>query len=101
MKGVNNMDEYGVIPDGFEDRVAGRLSDQSRPTWVAVRVCEGLKTVPDSVNLAKVLAESVNNVAQHERTAQAMKLGKLALSASKPGGSSHTALDEFVKKLSN
>ncbi|KAF3455710.1 hypothetical protein FNV43_RR00352 [Rhamnella rubrinervis] len=98
MKGVNNMDEYGVIPDGFEDRVAG---EAYRPTWVAVRVCEGLKTVPDSVNLAKVLAESVNNVAQHERTAQAMKLGKLALSASKPGGSSHTALDEFVKKLSN
>ncbi|KAH7521348.1 hypothetical protein FEM48_Zijuj07G0023500 [Ziziphus jujuba var. spinosa] len=62
-------------------------------------VCEGLKTVPDSVNLARVLVGSMS-VTSDEKRSKAMELGKLALNAAKHGGSSDIALDDLVKKLS-
>ncbi|POO03544.1 UDP-glucuronosyl/UDP-glucosyltransferase [Trema orientale] len=65
---------------------------------VAVRVCEGLRTVPDPDELAKVLAESVCRT-WPERD-RAVELGKVALKSIGPGGSSHIALDALVKDLS-
>ncbi|XP_062103881.1 flavonol 7-O-rhamnosyltransferase-like [Humulus lupulus] len=150
MRGVQVASNQGVVPLGFEDRVAGRglvirgwapqvailghravgsylshcgwnsaleglLAGTLLLAWpmqadhfenakllvdklgVAIRVCEGLDTVPDSVNLAKVLAESISST-RHER-AQAMELRKVALDATKPCGSSYVALDELVNDL--
>lgn len=160
MKGANEgSDSNGradrqrsVIPDGFENRVAGRglvikgwapqqailqhravgsylthcgwnsaveglLAGVLLLAWpmqadhfdnvkllvdqlgVAVRVCEGLETVPDSDRLAEVLADSVS-AGSEEKRSKAMELGKQALNAAKHGGSSDIALDDFVKKLS-
>lgn len=64
----------------------------------AVKVYEGLETVPDSTKLARVLAESVGQT-QVERD-RALELGKVALKSIRKGGSSHMALDALVKELS-
>ncbi|GMN54321.1 hypothetical protein TIFTF001_023459 [Ficus carica] len=64
---------------------------------VSVRVCEGLETVPNAVELARILTESVGST-RPER-ARAMELRRVALDSTKPSGSSHRALDELVKDL--
>ncbi|XXG63171.1 hypothetical protein AAC387_Pa05g1416 [Persea americana] len=144
-------EEYGVVPDGFEERTAGRGlvirgwapqaailghpavaaflthcgwnsvleglaagvtllawpmgADQFvnarllvEDTGVAVRVCEGLGTVPDSAELARAVAESLSG-SRPERV-RAMEMKKVALDAVKEGGSSYSDLDGLVKELS-
>ncbi|KAF7124318.1 hypothetical protein RHSIM_Rhsim12G0070100 [Rhododendron simsii] len=143
-------DGYGVIPDGFEDRVSERgmvvkgwapqvsiLSHRavggflSHCGWnsllegvvagvmilawpmeadqfvdarllvedmgAAVRVCEGADSVPDSVELARTIAESMS-----ENTAQKVKAKELndkAIEAVKVGGSSWKELEALVREL--
>ncbi|GMJ08486.1 hypothetical protein like AT1G06000 [Hibiscus trionum] len=65
---------------------------------VAIRVCEGLNTVPDATKLARILSHSVS-VDQPER-ARAMKLKQTALAAIQKGGSSDKALDCLVQQIS-
>ncbi|GAV64534.1 UDPGT domain-containing protein [Cephalotus follicularis] len=65
---------------------------------VAIRVCEGAKTVPNSHKLAIALAESVSDNGVDERE-RAMGLRGAALEAIKEGGSSVKALDGLVKRL--
>lgn len=144
--------EYGKIPFGFEDRVAGRglvlrgwapqvailshravgaflthcgansvlesvvagvpmlawpmSADQfSNATLlvnelkVATRVCEGAETVPNSDELARLIAESVREAKRVERE-RAMELGKAAVDAMKEGGSSYKALEGLVDHFS-
>ncbi|KAM7465326.1 hypothetical protein LguiB_012888 [Lonicera macranthoides] len=64
---------------------------------VAIRVCEGLGTVPDSEKMARVLAESLNGI-QPQRV-RAMELNSMALEAIEEGGSSYKALDGLVKEV--
>ncbi|KAK3006333.1 hypothetical protein RJ639_016317 [Escallonia herrerae] len=64
----------------------------------AIRVCDGMSSVPDSVKLAHALADSVSGNASEK--AEALKLRERALNATKEGGSSALALDELVKELS-
>ncbi|KAF7123423.1 hypothetical protein RHSIM_Rhsim12G0070600 [Rhododendron simsii] len=141
---------YGVIPDGFEDRVSGRgmvvkgwapqvliLSHRAvggflshcgwnsllegvaagvmilawpmeadqfvnarllvEDTGAAVRVCEGADSVPDSVELAQTIAESMSG-----NTAQKVKAKHLrdkAIEAVKVGGSSWKELEALVREL--
>ncbi|KAE8658410.1 UDP-Glycosyltransferase superfamily protein [Hibiscus syriacus] len=66
---------------------------------VAVRVCEGLETVPDATKLARTLSDSLA-MNKPERV-RAMKLRKTALDAIGEGGSSYKALDDFVERLSS
>ncbi|XP_058193563.1 UDP-glycosyltransferase 89A2-like [Rhododendron vialii] len=141
---------YGVIPDGFEDRVSGRgmvvkgwapqvsiLSHRAmggflshcgwnsllegvvagvmilawpmeadqfvnarllvEDTGAAVRVCEGVDSIPDSVELARKIAESMSG-----NTAQKVKAKELrdkAIEAVKVGGSSWKELEALVGEL--
>lgn len=64
---------------------------------VAIRVREGLGTIPDSMKMARVLAESVGT--RPERV-QAIEMKSMAPEAIKEGGSSYNALDEIVNELS-
>nr|GEX03136.1 UDP-glycosyltransferase 89A2-like [Tanacetum cinerariifolium] len=64
---------------------------------VAVRVCEGNDTVPDSVVLARKIAESMSEDKGDKLKAKQLK----ALEAAKEGGSSSMELDRLVKELSN
>ncbi|KAE8658408.1 UDP-Glycosyltransferase superfamily protein [Hibiscus syriacus] len=66
---------------------------------VAVRVCEGLETVPDATKLARALSDSLD-MNKPERV-RAMKLRKTALNSIGEGGSSYRALDDFVEQLSS
>lgn len=67
---------------------------------VAVRVCEGAETVPESDKLAQLVAKAMSNEKRVE-TARIMELlKKAALSAIKEGGSSYSDLDELVSRLS-
>ncbi|OMO94768.1 UDP-glucoronosyl/UDP-glucosyl transferase family protein [Corchorus olitorius] len=65
----------------------------------AIKVCEGVGTVPNATKLARILADSVNT-ARPERI-QAMKLRQYAVDAVREGGSSNKALDMLVEKLSS
>ncbi|XP_074370829.1 UDP-glycosyltransferase 89B2-like [Apium graveolens] len=143
--------EYGMIPNGFEDRVAGRglvvkgwapqVTILSHPvvgaflthcgwnsvlesiaagvpmlTWpmgadqfanadlldqleVGCRVCEGEKTVPDSEELARVVASSVSDE-KGGPIARAKVLSKAAADSIGKDGSSYRALDSLVNLLS-
>ncbi|KAE8658407.1 UDP-glycosyltransferase 89B1 [Hibiscus syriacus] len=64
----------------------------------AIRVCKGLRTVPDATELARILVESTT-VKQPQR-ARAMELQKTALTAIREGGSSYQALDELMERFS-
>ena len=64
---------------------------------VSVRIYEGLETVPNAIELARILAASVDST-RPER-ARAMELRRVALDSTKPRGSSYMALDELVKDL--
>ncbi|XVF84401.1 hypothetical protein PTKIN_Ptkin17bG0034100 [Pterospermum kingtungense] len=61
----------------------------------AIKVCEGLETVPNATKLAQILADSVKT-ARPERI-QAMKLQQAAFNAVKEGGSSTKSLDLLVE----
>lgn len=65
---------------------------------IAVRVCEGAKTVLGSDNLARFVREN-RSEEWRERKARAMALSKAALDAVSEGGSSFNNLDEFVRDL--
>ncbi|KAB2633717.1 UDP-glycosyltransferase 89B1 [Pyrus ussuriensis x Pyrus communis] len=64
---------------------------------VGVRVCEGASTVPDSDELARVLAESVSG--DWAERARAAGLREAARQAIKEGGSSVNELDRLVCQL--
>ncbi|KAF9623596.1 hypothetical protein IFM89_003386 [Coptis chinensis] len=144
--------KYGMIPDGFEDRVAGRglvykgwapqalilkhravgaflthcgwnsvleslIAGVSMLTWpmnadqfmnatllvdqvgVAVRVCEGEKTIPNATDLAKFLAKSVCDNGFEKERVRAKELSKAALAAVKEGGSSFKDLNSLVEDI--
>ncbi|XP_050225286.1 UDP-glycosyltransferase 89B2-like [Mercurialis annua] len=147
---VRQQGDHGVLPEGFEDRVAGRgsiirgwapqvaiLRHQSvgaflthcgwnsvleaisagvpMLTWpmgadqftnaqllvdelkVGIRVGESTRKIPESNELAKILAKSVEaNVPERVRV---KKLQEAAMSAIKKGGSSDVHLDSLVERL--
>ncbi|KAF5933867.1 hypothetical protein HYC85_030038 [Camellia sinensis] len=64
---------------------------------VATRVCEGAQTVPNSDELARVVAESVSN--QETGNERVGKLRRAALDAIK-GGSSSKDLDKLAMHVS-
>ncbi|MCL7035610.1 hypothetical protein MKW94_026108 [Papaver nudicaule] len=72
------------------------LVDQAK---VAIRACEGLDTVPNSVELSRILSDAVSENGLELRV-RAMKLCKASLAAVDEGGSSFTNLNSFVKDLS-
>ncbi|KAG6627278.1 flavonol 3-O-glucosyltransferase UGT89B1-like [Carya illinoinensis] len=65
---------------------------------VAIRGCEGTQTIPESAELARLLAISVEE-GRPERV-KAQQLSSAALRAVK-GGSSDTNLDEFIQQLAD
>ncbi|XP_058112455.1 UDP-glycosyltransferase 89B2-like [Magnolia sinica] len=142
--------EYGVVPAGFEGRVAGRglvirgwapqvailghrsigsslthcgwnsvleaiVAGVPMLAWamgadqffnagmvvdqlgIAVRVCEGADSVPDSDELARAMTESVSW--SWPQRARAKELSRAAVGAVREGGSSRKVLDEFVTEL--
>ncbi|KAM0010401.1 putative UDP-glucuronosyl/UDP-glucosyltransferase [Helianthus debilis subsp. tardiflorus] len=66
---------------------------------VAVRVCEGPNTVPDSAQLAHTIAESMSGEKVEKLKAKEMK--NKAIEAVKEGGSSSLDLERLVKELSS
>ncbi|KAK1576471.1 hypothetical protein Q3G72_014182 [Acer saccharum] len=152
-KGVESESgDQSVVPNGFEDRVAGRglvikgwvpqsmilkhravgsylchlgwgslfdglMGGVLLLTWpmqcdqfmnkqlivdelgAAIPVCEGLGTIPDSVKLAQILADSLQ-LNRPERI-QWMKIRDKALNAAQQGGSSYKALDDLATQISN
>lgn len=141
---------YGVIPNGFEDRMAGRgkvirgwapqlLILKHRAvgsfmthcgwnsvleglnagvvmlTWpmgadqfsnatllvdqlkVSISVCEGCGTVPDSIELGRLVFDSMSE--NRIERVRAMELSKASTHAVKEGGSSFKDLDRLVKDL--
>ncbi|KAM0010402.1 putative UDP-glucuronosyl/UDP-glucosyltransferase [Helianthus debilis subsp. tardiflorus] len=66
---------------------------------VAVRVCEGPNTVPDSARLARTIAESMSGDKVEKLKAKEMK--NKAIEAVKEGGSSSLDLERLVKELSS
>ncbi|KAI3891837.1 hypothetical protein MKW92_018232 [Papaver armeniacum] len=69
---------------------------------LAEKVCEGADTVPNSTELAKVIAKSViqgEEGKSRPQTIRAMEMGKMGLEAVKEGGSSFKNLDELVSNL--
>lgn len=71
------------------------LVDQAK---VAIRVCEGVDTVPDPDELSRILSDSVSENGLEVRV-RAVELCKASLAAVKEGGSSFMDLDGFVKGL--
>ncbi|XVE54640.1 hypothetical protein DITRI_Ditri03aG0098400 [Diplodiscus trichospermus] len=65
---------------------------------VATKACEGAQTVPNSDELARVLAESVSNKNRVD-TERVKELRKSALEAITEGGSSAKDMKELVKHL--
>ncbi|KAE8722582.1 UDP-Glycosyltransferase superfamily protein [Hibiscus syriacus] len=76
-------------------QITSLLADE---VGAAIRVCKGLRTVPDATELARILVKSTT-VKQTQRV-RAMELQKTALAAIKEGGSSYQALDELVEQFS-
>ncbi|KAI3871181.1 hypothetical protein MKW98_015081 [Papaver atlanticum] len=70
---------------------------------LAVKICEGADTVPNSTELARVIAESVPQGDQEGKSRpqmiRAMEMGKMGLEAVKGGGRSFKNLDELVLEL--
>ncbi|KAL3374802.1 hypothetical protein AABB24_006345 [Solanum stoloniferum] len=66
---------------------------------VAIRACEGAQTVPNSDELAKLLAEAVQGNNVEERRLRASELRKVAINGIKEGGNSFKDLAAFVKHL--
>ncbi|GLT50220.1 hypothetical protein SLA2020_237210 [Shorea laevis] len=146
-KGLDDEGRYGVVPEGFEYRVAkrgliikgwvpqvmilnhravgaflthcgwnstleGLVAGVNMLTWpmgadqfvnssllvdelkVAERVCQGAETVPNSEELAQLVAESVSEEGGRRKRVAALR--EAALAAIKEGGSSVKNLDELV-----
>ncbi|KAJ6357025.1 hypothetical protein OIU78_005006 [Salix suchowensis] len=99
-------DGYGAVPDGFDERMAGRGSaDQFidarlvvEELGVGVAACEGAAAVPDSEELAKVIGESMSEEGTGVRM-KAKELKRKALEAVKEGGRSLNDLNGLVKEL--
>lgn len=66
---------------------------------VAIRACEGAQTIPNSDELAKLLAEAVQGNNVDERRARASELRKVAMNGIKEGGNSFKNLEALVKHL--
>ncbi|XP_031278980.1 UDP-glycosyltransferase 89A2-like [Pistacia vera] len=64
---------------------------------VAVRVCEGAESVPDSAELGRIISESFSECAEMKIKAKESK--EKALAAVKSGGSSNRELDKLVQEL--
>ncbi|KAE8707328.1 defensin-like protein [Hibiscus syriacus] len=124
VKSDKQEDGFGIVPDGFEERVAGRglvirewvqqssilshdaVADQFvnarllvEGLWVAVRVCEGADSVPNSDELSRVIGESMSGVSGLEGTAR-KELNLQALKAITTEGSSVRDLVKLVTELS-
>ncbi|CAA7048475.1 unnamed protein product [Microthlaspi erraticum] len=67
---------------------------------VAVRVCEGGKTVPDPNEFGRVIAETMGEVGREVRD-RAKEMGREARAATEAGGSSSVDLQRLVKELSS
>ncbi|GAV82221.1 UDPGT domain-containing protein [Cephalotus follicularis] len=146
-------DGYGVVPDGFEERVAGRgfvirgwaqqvkilghsavggflshcgwnslmegiVAGVMIMAWpmeadqfvnakllvedmgVAVRICEGADSVPDSDKLGRVIREALSEGGVQVRE-KAKELRDEALAAVRAGGSSKIDLDRLVNEFVN
>ncbi|OVA15427.1 UDP-glucuronosyl/UDP-glucosyltransferase [Macleaya cordata] len=73
------------------------LVDQMK---VAVRVCEGYGTVPNSAELGRAMAESVSEDRSEDPVrVRATEMRKIACDAVKEGGSSFKDLDSLVRDL--
>ncbi|KAK1553311.1 hypothetical protein Q3G72_032588 [Acer saccharum] len=87
----------------MEALALGLEKSQVRFLWVvktAVRVCEGADSVPDSNELGKVIAQSLNGCV--ETKVKAKELRDKALAGVKShGGSSVADLDRLVQDLNN
>lgn len=66
---------------------------------LAIRLCEGEHTVPDSNELARIISESLNGDIPQMENVKLMK--QKALEAVQHGGSSSIDLSELVKELSH
>ncbi|KAJ0038283.1 hypothetical protein Pint_23434 [Pistacia integerrima] len=66
---------------------------------VAVRVCEGADSVPDSIELGRVISQAMNQCG--EVRVRAKELKEKALAAVKSGGSSAKDLERLVQELKN
>lgn len=66
---------------------------------VAIRACEGAKTIPNSEELGKLLAEAVEGNNVEERRARAAELRRVANNDIKEGGNSFKDLAAFVEHL--
>ncbi|XVF29369.1 hypothetical protein REPUB_Repub15cG0115200 [Reevesia pubescens] len=66
---------------------------------VAIRVCNGLRSIPDPIELARIFVDSAS-MKLPERV-RAIELQKTALNAFTKGGSSYQALDKLVEELSS
>ncbi|XP_031273317.1 UDP-glycosyltransferase 89A2-like [Pistacia vera] len=66
---------------------------------VAVRVCEGADSVPDSIELGRVISQAMNQCG--EVKVRAKELKEKALAAVKSGGSSAKDLERLVQELKN
>ncbi|RWR84980.1 UDP-glycosyltransferase 89B2 [Cinnamomum micranthum f. kanehirae] len=62
-----------------------------------VRVCEGAQAIPDSDELARVLAESLKS--SQAKWVRAKELSRMAMGAVEEGGSSFRDIDALVKEL--
>ncbi|MCE3052302.1 hypothetical protein HAX54_052164 [Datura stramonium] len=66
---------------------------------VAIRACEGAQTIPNSYELAKLLAEAMQGNNVEEWRARASALRKVAINGIKEGGNSFKNLEALVKHL--
>ncbi|XVF84402.1 hypothetical protein PTKIN_Ptkin17bG0034200 [Pterospermum kingtungense] len=64
---------------------------------VAIRVCKGLRSIPDANELARIFVDSTS-MTLPERV-RALELKKTALKAITKGGSSYQAIDKLVEEL--
>lgn len=67
---------------------------------IAVRVCEGGKTVPNPHELSRIIAETMGEGGSEAR-ARANEMGRKARAATEVGGSSSADLKRLVKDLSS
>ncbi|XP_010545580.1 PREDICTED: LOW QUALITY PROTEIN: UDP-glycosyltransferase 89A2 [Tarenaya hassleriana] len=65
---------------------------------IAVRACEGTETVPDPDELGRTIQAAMGNDGKEVRS-RAAEIGKRAVKAVEPGGSSWTAFDHLVQEL--
>ncbi|MBA0666989.1 hypothetical protein Goklo_003339 [Gossypium klotzschianum] len=111
------VEGYGVVPNGFEQRTAGQgiVGGVMILAWpmeagqflnarllvdnigVGVRVCEGADSVPDSDELGRAIAEFMTEGGGIK--AKAKDLKEKALAAVSHGESSMKDLDRFVEEL--